>query len=157
MVEKVTNNVITVIEGNMTSASKVGRRALAVNGRYIRGFVTPHFGSESTKKAESSKTSSAKKTSTVDKILASYKVGKIYTVKVDCLNVRTGAGTSFSKKTKKQLTADGQKHSNKNGQLMKGTEVTCIAKKKNGSNVWIQIPSGWICAYYGTAKEYYVK
>lgn len=157
MVEKVTNNVITVIEGNMTSTSKVGRRALAVNGRYIRGFVTPKFGSDSTKKAESCKTSSAKKTSTVDKILASYKVGKVYTVKVDNLNVRTGAGTSFSKKTKKQLTADGQKHSNKNGQLMKGTEVTCIAKKKNGSNVWVQIPSGWICAYYGTAKEYYLK
>lgn len=157
MVEKVTNNVITVIEGNMTAASKVGRRALAVNGRYIRGFVCPKFGSQSTKKEESSKTSSSKKTSTVDKILASYKVGKVYTVKVDNLNVRTGAGTSFSKKTKKQLTADGQKHSNKNGQLMKGTEVTCLAKKKNGSNVWIQIPSGWVCAYYGTAKEYYVK
>ena len=156
MVEKVVNNVITVIEGNM-SGQKVGRRALAVNGRYIRGFVCPKFSSKSTKKAKTSKTSSSKKTSTVDKILASYKVGKIYTVKVDCLNVRTGAGTSFSKKTKKQLTADGQKHSNKNGQLMKGTEVTCIAKKKNGSNVWIQIPSGWICAYYGTAKEYYVK
>lgn len=155
LVKKVTNNVITVIEGNYSS--QVKQRSLAVNGRYIRGFVCPKFDDTATKKEETSKSSTTKKTSTVAKIASSYKVGKLYTVQVDALNVRTGAGTSYAKKTKKQLTADGQKHSNKSGQLLKGTQVTCQKVKTVGSNVWIQIPSGWVCAYYGTGKEYYVK
>lgn len=155
MVEKVTNNVITVIEGN--KSEQCGRRALSVNGRYIRGFICPKFSSQSTKKAETSKTSSTKKKSTVATIAAKYKVGKTYTVQVNDLTVRTGAGTSYAKKTKKQLTADGQKHSNAQGQLKKGIEVTCMKVKTVGSNVWIQIPSGWVCAYYGTSKKYYVK
>ena len=41
IVEKVFNGTITVIEGNC--GNKVKRRTLAVNGRYIRGFVTPHY------------------------------------------------------------------------------------------------------------------
>ena len=155
MVEKVTNNVITVIEGNYSN--QVKRRSLSVNGRYIRGFICPKFDAESAKKAETSKTSSSTKKSTVAQISATYKIGKEYTVKVDNLNVRTGAGTNYTKKTKKQLTADGQKHSNSSGQLMKGTKVTCQQVKTNGSNVWIKIPSGWICAYLGTSKTYYVK
>lgn len=157
VVKVVTNNVITVIEGNMSTSSKVGRRALAVNGRFIRGFVCPKFDGTATKPAEKTNTSSTKKKSTVATVAASYKVGKIYKVKVDCLNVRTGAGTSNRKKTKKELTADGQKHSNKNGQLMKGTEVSCLKIKTVGANVWMQIPSGWVCAYYSPDKEYYVK
>lgn len=156
MVESVSGKTITIIEGNMGSRV-VGRRKIEVNGRYIRGYITPKFSSESTNTSQSSNSSSSKKKSTVAKVAASYKVGKEYTVSTDYLNVRTGPGTNYERKTKKQLTADGQKHSNKSGQLMKGTVVTCLKVKTNGSNVWIQIPSGWICAYYGTGKEYYVK
>lgn len=44
IVEKVKDGNITVIEGNMGSGrGKVGRRTIKVNGRYIRGFVTPHY------------------------------------------------------------------------------------------------------------------
>lgn len=43
LVERVTGNTITVIEGNMTPGNYVGRRSLAVNGRYIRGFITPDY------------------------------------------------------------------------------------------------------------------
>lgn len=44
IVEKVKDDTITVIEGNMGSGKgKVGRRTIKVNGRYIRGFVTPHY------------------------------------------------------------------------------------------------------------------
>ena len=39
--EKVKDGVITVIEGNMHD--KVARRTINVNGKYIRGFVTPHY------------------------------------------------------------------------------------------------------------------
>ena len=41
IVEKVKDGTITVIEGN--KHNKVARRTLDVNGRYIRGFVTPHY------------------------------------------------------------------------------------------------------------------
>lgn len=40
-VELVSSNRITVIEGNYNN--KVQRRTIAVNGRYIRGFVTPKY------------------------------------------------------------------------------------------------------------------
>ena len=44
IVEKVKDGMITVIEGNMGSGKgKVGRRTIKVNGRYIRGFITPHY------------------------------------------------------------------------------------------------------------------
>ena len=41
LIEKVKNGVITVIEGN--KHNKVARRTIEVNGKYIRGFVTPHY------------------------------------------------------------------------------------------------------------------
>ena len=41
IVEKVSNGIITVIEGNYSNAVK--RRELAVNGRYIRGFGVPKY------------------------------------------------------------------------------------------------------------------
>lgn len=85
----------------------------------------------------------------------SYKTGSTYTVNVDALTVRTGAGTNYKAKTKSQLTADGQKHANGNGCLVKGTRVTCQATKNVGSDIWMQIPSGWIAAYYSGKK--YVK
>lgn len=41
IVESVMNNVIYVIEGNKNN--QVGRRNIAINGKYIRGFITPRF------------------------------------------------------------------------------------------------------------------
>lgn len=74
-----------------------------------------------------------------------YSTGEYQTC-VSCLNVRTGAGTNYAAKTKGQLTADGQKHSNANGQLNSGTNVTVLEVKKDASgNPWGRIPSGWIC------------
>lgn len=43
IVKKATKAKITVIEGNKGSASEVGIREIAVNGRYIRGFVAPKY------------------------------------------------------------------------------------------------------------------
>ena len=45
MVEKIRNNTITIIEGNM-SGGIVGRRTVAINGRYIRGYICPHYESK---------------------------------------------------------------------------------------------------------------
>lgn len=41
IVEKVKDGVITVIEGN--KHNKVARRTVKINGKCIRGFVTPHY------------------------------------------------------------------------------------------------------------------
>ena len=41
IVEQVVGNTITVIEGNMNNC--VGRRTLAVNGKYIRGYGVPAY------------------------------------------------------------------------------------------------------------------
>lgn len=46
IVISVSGSTIKVIEGNMSDA--VGYRNLAVNGRYIRGFVTPKYSSKAT-------------------------------------------------------------------------------------------------------------
>ena len=43
IVKKATKSKITVIEGNKGSKSEVAIREIAVNGRYIRGFVTPKY------------------------------------------------------------------------------------------------------------------
>lgn len=138
MVEKVSGNTIVVIEGNM-SGGIVGRRNLAVNGKYIRGFVCPKFTSAGTTTTTEPKEETAK--------TPTYTKSKTYTLQVD-LNVRTGAGTSYAKKKKSQLTADGQKHANSDGSLKKGTVVTCLGTKTDGKNVWMKIPSGWCAAYY---------
>lgn len=98
---------------------------------------------------------SAKKTNTTT--LPIYSNNKVYTVDTNNLNVRNGAGLNYGIKTKNQLTTDAQKNCNANGQLKKGTKVTCLATKTVSGNVWMKIPSGWVCAYYGKTKEKYVK
>jgi hypothetical protein len=195
IVEKVSGNTITVIEGNKNDA--VGKRTLQVNERYIRGYGVPKYtdnsSSATTATASSGMAKSANEVakevlagkwgngdarrvklsaagydyaqvqSAVNKLLKgsgattkasakaaenpSYKVGGSYTLQVD-LNVRTGAGTGCAKKTMAQLTADGRKHANSVGVLLKGTQVTCQQIKTIGSNIWMKIPSGWVAAYY---------
>ena len=49
IVEKVSGNMITVIEGNYNDACK--RRVLNLNGRYIRGYGVPKYDSEPVKAA----------------------------------------------------------------------------------------------------------
>lgn len=52
VVENCDGQTITVIEGNLKDA--VGRRNIAVNGKYIRGFITPRFEKEPVKEPEKS-------------------------------------------------------------------------------------------------------
>lgn len=49
IVVSVSGSTIKVIEGNMSNA--VGYRNLAVNGKFIRGFVTPKYSSKATQEA----------------------------------------------------------------------------------------------------------
>lgn len=95
----------------------------------------------------------AKKPAAKKKKVPTYKAGKTYTIVASALNVRNAP--NGKKKTKSQLTPDGQRHANANGALIKGTKVTCKATKQIGNDVWMQIPSGWVAAYYN--KNTYVK
>lgn len=106
------------------------------------------------KKASSTNASKpkAKSQSTKKQVVPTYTKGKTYTIKVDCLNVRTGPGVKYAAKKKSQLTKDGQKHANSKGQLIEGTRVTCQQINKNNGNIWMKIPSGWVCAYYQGKK-----
>lgn len=82
----------------------------------------------------------------------SYRAGTAYTLLADHLRVRTGPGKGYATKSRKQLTVNAREHAYSNGTLKKGTRVTCKDVRKNGSDIWIKIPSGWIAAYYGGKK-----
>lgn len=82
----------------------------------------------------------------------SYRAGTVYTLLADHLRVRTGPGTGYAAKSRKQLTVNAREHAYSNGTLKKGTRVTCKDVRKVGSDIWIKIPSGWIAAYYGGKK-----
>lgn len=82
----------------------------------------------------------------------SYRAGTVYTLLADHLRVRTGPGTGYATKSRKQLTVNAREHAYSNGTLKKGARVTCKDVRKVGSDIWIKIPSGWIAAYYGGKK-----
>lgn len=82
----------------------------------------------------------------------SYRAGTVYTLLADHLRVRTGPGTGYATKSRKQLTVNAREHAYSNGTLKKGTRVTCKDVRKVGNDIWIKIPSGWIAAYYGGKK-----
>lgn len=77
-----------------------------------------------------------------------YKIGKNYELQVE-LNVRTGPGTNWPKKSWNQLTTDGKKHDkDRDGALDPGTVITCLEIKTVGANIWMRCPSGWLAAYF---------
>lgn len=62
------------------------------------------------------------------------------------MKVRTGAGTNYRAKKKKELTKSGQKNATLTGSYKKGTIFTAkkIITNKDGS-IWGESPSGFIC------------
>lgn len=85
-----------------------------------------------------------------------YKVGNIYTLQVN-LKVRAGTSTSSRQKLYSELTTDGKKHAfnQKYAVLRKGTRVSCLGIYKNGDNIWLKIPSGFVAGFY--YKNLYIK
>lgn len=70
IVKKATSSKITVIEGNKGSKSEVAIREILVNGRYIRGFVTPNYSAMA--KSETTTTYTVKRGDTLSEIAAKY-------------------------------------------------------------------------------------
>ena len=82
-----------------------------------------------------------------------FSTGKTYTIKASSgLKVRTGPGTNYRQKKRPELTAGGKKAAKVGtyAVLKNGTRVTVKAVKTVGNQVWVQIPSGWICAQIGS-------
>ena len=78
---------------------------------------------------------------------AGYRVGSTYTLRAN-VYVRSGPGTGYAKKLRSALTAGAKAHTvpSRYALLKKGTRVTCKEVKVTGSEVWMKIPSGWVCA-----------
>ena len=124
-VEKVDRQkkVSTVIEGNKGKTHACGRREIAFNGRYIRGFIVPKLSAESTNEP----TTAQKPPQTPSN--ASFEVGKTYTVatKTDPLNIRKDAGKNMGIL----------------GTVPKGKKVTCL-EVRNG---WVKIKYNGITGF----------
>lgn len=78
-----------------------------------------------------------------------YKAGKTYTLLTD-VKVRKGPSLASGQKLRTALTSDGKKHSKVQlyAVLKKGTKITAKSVKTDANNnIWIEIPSGWVCAY----------
>ena len=74
------------------------------------------------------------------------------------VNVRTGAGTNYSRKKRSELTVNGRANAKIGvyAVLKQGTVVTVSQVKKNSDKeYWGKIPSGWISLMYNGVK--YVK
>ena len=85
----------------------------------------------------------------VQPVKESYVKGKVYTTTVN-LYIRTSpAGT---KRKMYEITPNAKVNSYMDqygdAVLKAGTRVTCMDVVKDGSNIWIRIPSGYICANY---------
>lgn len=117
LVATVTGTSMTIIEGNKGQA--VAYRAMTVNGRYIRGYCLPDYGSKATRSEvypAPIKLASAK---SFERAYA-----KTYTVTASALNLRSGAGTD------KPIIKS----------MPKGTKVTCYGYyTQNGTTVWLYV------------------
>lgn len=81
-------------------------------------------------------------------VIPTFRIGTNYVLAVE-LNVRTDAGVWSRKKTHAELTANAKANDrDRDGAIDKGTVVTCLEVQKDGSDVWIRIPSGWVAAYW---------
>ena len=141
IVISVTKSKITVREGNKNKT--LGNRDILVDGLYVRGYITPKFEEE---KKPVANTSAKEKKPKEKAQNVSYEVGKVYTITVkSALNVRIAPGLQYRKVLYKDLTSDAKKHAIGSA-LKNGTKVTCQKIQKDGNNIWMKIPSGWICA-----------
>lgn len=151
IVEKVyKDGSFMVSQSGYSSKKRFWTSKIPANG-YLKGYTFQGFIYNPTVSSSSSTTSSSSSTG--------YVKGKNYTLLTN-VKVRQGAGTKYAQKTVNQLSKDGKKHATSTNSkapavLKKGTVVTSQAVVKSGSDVWLKIPSGYVCAKKGS--EVYIK
>ena len=121
LVIEVDSKEFVVIEGNTGSPSKVGTRRVAINGRYIRGFICPKY-------TEGEEEPAPKPATNESKINKRFKV----VAKIG-MNVREKPTTS----------------SKKVGAINYGN--TFKATKKSGNWVYSTYYKGWVCIKQGNS------
>ena len=157
IVISVTKSKIMVREGNKNKT--FGNRDVTVNSVTIRGYITPPYedaqGFLDEKIEEVANTTPVVEKSEEKPQTSShgYIIGNTYTVNVNsALNVRRGAGKGYALVGYSGLSTDAKKHA-VGSALRPGTRVTCQAVQVNSAtDVWMKIPSGWICAIDGNKK-----
>lgn len=84
-----------------------------------------------------------------DQSLKNFVVGQTYKLNVD-LKVRKGPSTNYEQKNYSDLTPNAKSHAyvQEKAVLKKGTKVTCQACFIYNNEIWLQIPSGYVCGYY---------
>lgn len=93
----------------------------------------------------------------IEQINITYTVGENYTIMVDGLRVRELPSLNARIKPYNALTANAQEHAHSNGTLQANTVITCLGVFKDEyENIWLKIPSGYICAFMKEYNEYYV-
>ena len=86
----------------------------------------------------------------IDPMIKGYTPGKIYTLQSNMYvrKMPNGQKVKFD-----DLTDDGKKHGhfddNGDAILDAGTRVTCKEVREDGLQIWLRIPSGWVCAVGG--------
>lgn len=85
----------------------------------------------------------------IDVLIPSYKKGKTYQTNVN-LNIRIAP--NGERKMFDDITEDAKQHSFQNDDgyavLKKESRVTCRDIIKDGDNIWMEIPSGYVAAFY---------
>jgi len=86
-----------------------------------------------------------------------YSVGKTYTTTV---NLFVRVSPRGDKKKFSELSVNAKKNgfadNNGDGILKRNTKITCKGVQTTNGQIWIQIPSGWICAV-NSGNEVYVE
>lgn len=140
LVEAVSGNQITCLEGNKSNA--VGRRVITIGSSSIRGYIQPRYDDASETVIPTTPTIETPVTNNT----SSYPLGTYVITASDLIVRGTPAGSAVGHS---KLTADGKNHDkDKDGALDKDTRVTVSEIQIVGNNVWGKIPSGWICLIY---------
>lgn len=139
IVAKVSGKTIQIIEGNKGNA--VGCREVAVNGRYIRGWVTPRYSAKAT--AAEKPAAAEKKATGTAKSFQKAVAGTYVVAPEEGLHVRNGAGASSGSMVV----------------LPQGTRAACYgyySEVKGVKWLYIQTTYGGV-KYTGFAAETYLK
>lgn len=139
IVEKVSGNTITVIEGNYNQS--VARRTLKVNAKYIRGYGVPKYDKEPAKTTTTTTTTNSKTTYSngAKSFDSKYKNGKTFTTTAN-LHLRKGASI-----LKKSICV-----------MPKGTQVTWYGFY-TGSWKYVKVISGKYKGKVGFCSQKYLK
>lgn len=142
IVEAVSGNQITVIEGNKSDA--VARRTITVGNASIRGYVQPKYSGATATTPSTPSTGTETSQSTSGFTTGTYTITASDLIVRDAPNGNpVGHGG---------LSADGKAHDKDgDGALDKGTRITVSQISVSGNDIWGKCPSSWVCLKKGNS------